>query len=266
MTSSARFLADCTRLGGSTDNWRSRAAKAVGGPLLAILLAAFGAATADAAPDRVIGLLSLPEVFGRAPCDRFTPQEVVLYSAPDGRRTGSIRVDRNWTFNPEGGCEGLEVRVHADADGGAAILPTKEFEYEAPAAVVLEQRRTWFRIRTDTGSAWLVATSRDEFFPLRHLLTDRLTYLTGEWDGRLASSAGGTPRPVWRSGTPMDCTTSASSASRTAATTSGSMSRCSAPRRARRTIPEWSRRAGCARTRRQASRWSGSSRAVAEPR
>lgn len=196
MTSSARFLADCTRFGGSTDNWRSRAAKAVGGPLLAILLAAFGAATADAAPDRVIGLLSLPEVFGRAPCDRFTPQEVVLYSAPDGRRTGSIRVDRNWTFNPEGGCEGLEVRVHADADGGAAILPTKEFEYEAPAAVVLEQRRTWFRIRTDTGSAWLVATSRDEFFPLRHLLTDRLTYLTGEWDGRLASSAGGTPRPV----------------------------------------------------------------------
>ena len=35
------------------------------------------------AQDRVNGLLSLPEVFGNGPCDRFTPREVLLCTAPE---------------------------------------------------------------------------------------------------------------------------------------------------------------------------------------
>ena len=65
------------------------------------------------AQDRVIGLLSLPDVFGAGPCERFVPREVALYSAPDTlRQVGSIRVDRHWTFPLDGGCEGLKVGVH----------------------------------------------------------------------------------------------------------------------------------------------------------
>ena len=155
---------------------------------LVIAAAMLAYAPAASAADRVIGLLSLPEVFGRTACDKFTPEEVALYEVPDGQRVGSIRVDRYWTFHPDGGCAGLVVNVHRDGRSGVSSLPTREFEYEAPAVVVLERRRNWFRVRLSDGSAWLKASSQDEFFTLEQLLRDRLGYLTEEWDQRLASA------------------------------------------------------------------------------
>jgi hypothetical protein len=61
----------------------------------------------------VIGLLALPEVFGEGPCRPFAPREVPLYAQPrDLRPVARIQVDRPWSFLTDGGCEGLQVRVH----------------------------------------------------------------------------------------------------------------------------------------------------------
>ena len=65
------------------------------------------------AQERVIGLLSLPQVFGPRQCAPFEPEQIALHAAPnDGRPFAFIRVDQNWSFAPHGGCEGLEVSVH----------------------------------------------------------------------------------------------------------------------------------------------------------
>ena len=166
---------------------------------LAVALAAAvafsrAAAALDAIPqqefayDRIVGLLTLPEVFGDNPCEKFVPGEILLYAAPDARRaTGSIRVDRHWTL-PE--CSGLMVNVHAGESRPVTELPTREHAYEAPAAIVLERRGQWYRVQLAEGSAWLRASARNEYLSLEKLLADRMTYLTDEWDGRLHSSPG----------------------------------------------------------------------------
>jgi hypothetical protein len=148
-------------------------------------------------PTRVVGLLALPEVFGNGACDRFTPQEVPLYGEPGSARiVGVIRVDAPWRLQSTGGCEGLRVGVHMTGTTGFDQLPTKEFGYEEPGAVVLARRNGWFQIRLATGSAWVRSSSRDIFHPLEQLLLEGLTYLTESWDGRLAPSAGATGRPA----------------------------------------------------------------------
>jgi hypothetical protein len=129
------------------------------------------------AQDRVSGLLSLPEVFGNGPCASFTPREIPLYAAPDGQKiVAAIRVDRHWTFPGNGGCGGLIVRVH-HSDGRVSELPTEEYQYEAPAAIVLQQRGRWFRLRLTGGTAWVHASERDEFFALEDLVKGTLTTL-----------------------------------------------------------------------------------------
>ena len=80
--------------------------------LSGLLLAVVVSAPA-AAQDRVIGLLALPEVHGPTQCAPFEPEDVPLHAMPnDGRTMAVIHVDRNWSFAPHGGCEGLEVSVH----------------------------------------------------------------------------------------------------------------------------------------------------------
>ena len=50
-----------------------------------------------AAAERIIGLVSIPEVFGAGPCAAFEPQDVALHAAPaDGKPIAFIRVDQNW--------------------------------------------------------------------------------------------------------------------------------------------------------------------------
>jgi hypothetical protein len=154
----------------------------------AMLLACVPAAHAQ---DAVIGLLTLPGVFGPAPCEPFQPSEVTLFAQPDSAAiAGHIRVARNWTFHEAGGCEGLEVDVHDAASGRRAALPTREAGYELPAVIVLERRGDWFRVRLDEGTAWIRASEHDEFLPIERLLEEGLTYLTEAWDGRLAPSPG----------------------------------------------------------------------------
>jgi hypothetical protein len=158
------------------------------GLALAFVLASTSSAFAQ---DAVIGLLSLPEVFGDGPCDKFSPREVSLYPAPESDQiVATIRIDKYWTFPEVGGCEGLRVTVHDARRQSSRELPTKEYEYEAPAAIVLQQRGRWFKVRLSDGAAWLHASDRNEYFPLERLLTKGLTYLTDASDGQLRSSAG----------------------------------------------------------------------------
>lgn len=77
-------------------------------------------------------------------------------------------------------------------DGRVSELPTEEYEYEAPAAIVLEQRGRWVRIRLSDRTVWIHASERNEFFALEDLVKDTLTTVrTNEWDGRISETPGG---------------------------------------------------------------------------
>lgn len=162
---------------------------------------AFVAALVVAAPvasqDRVAGLLSLPEVFGPRLCAPFEPGEIALHASPnDGRPIAFVRVDRNWSFAPHGGCEGLEVRVH---QGERRLeLPTREYDYEMPGAIVLERRDGWFRIKFGDRSAWLKASLAARFMPLPDLYEEfvGVTAINPTFTGRLQGAPGIAAGPI----------------------------------------------------------------------
>lgn len=157
------------------------------------------AASRPAPQNRVLGLISLPQVFGDQPCHVFVPSEVALYAEPDSARLGVIRVAQPWTMYDDGGCAGLRVVVHlesADSADSAAELPTLEYGYETPAAVVLDQHDDWFRIRLADGAAWIRGDSANHFMALEDLLAENLTYIA-EPDGKgLSSVPGSTDRNI----------------------------------------------------------------------
>lgn len=156
---------------------------------------ALGVPTPASAQEQVLGLLTLPSVFGDEPCDHASTDEIRLYAAPaTGPAIGSIKVDSPWTFHSGGGCSGLTVNVHRSGRSQVDPLPTREFAYENPAAIVVDRQNSWYKIQLVDGAAWVQATRRSEFLPLDRLFGDRLTYLTEEWDGRLAATAGGSLR------------------------------------------------------------------------
>ena len=143
------------------------------------------------AQDRVIGLLSLPEVFGAGPCATFEPEQIALHAVPKGATPiAFIRVDQNWSFAPHGGCEGLKVSVHEGER--RRELPTLEFDYELPGAIVLEQRDRWFKVRLASGSGWLEASPVDRFMPLSELFEEFIgvTAITKSFSGRLVMAPG----------------------------------------------------------------------------
>jgi hypothetical protein len=143
-------------------------------------------------PDRVIGLLSLPEVFGGRMCAPFKPSDVSLHTTPDdGTKFATVHVDQEWSFAPHGGCEGLKVSVHRGEQREA--LPTLEYDYEMPAAIVVEQRNGWFRVRVQQGTAWIKASVSDRFMPLNELFEEFIgvTAIDKGFTGRLMPAPGG---------------------------------------------------------------------------
>ena len=164
--------------------------------LLVCLLCWFPAASAFA-QEKVLGLLSLPEVFGSRECAPFEPRAITLHSsATDGSLVGSIEVDQNWSFAPHGGCEGLEVRVHRGAQKDE--LPTREYDYEMPGVIVLDQRDGWFKIRLHQGSAWLKASVVDRFMPLSDLFEEftGVTEISESFTGRLSKTPNASGGPI----------------------------------------------------------------------
>ena len=158
--------------------------------LLVLLLVMPASAEAQ---DRVLGLLRLPEVFGNAPCAPFEPRVVTLHAEPGGARVASIQVDQNWSFAPHGGCEGLQVSVHRGDE--RAELPTREYDYEAPAAIVVEQRGLWFRIRlAGDASAWVEVPLAERFLSLESLYEEfvGVTFIADGAGGQLSTAPVGT--------------------------------------------------------------------------
>ena len=152
-----------------------------------------GVATPLFAQERTIGLLALPEVFGPRVCAPFEPQDVALHAAPnDGDPFAFVRVDRNWSFAPHGGCEGLEVSVHQGEQ--RLDLPTLEFDYEMPGAIVVEQRDDWFKIRLGKRTAWVRSAVAGRFMPLSDLYEEfvGVTAISESFTGRLTSAPGST--------------------------------------------------------------------------
>jgi len=144
-----------------------------------------------AARDRVLGLLSLPQVFGTEVCQPFMPIDVALYEeAGSFKPIGRISVDRPWRFHPNGGCDGLAVKVHRADSTAADELPTLEFSYEAPGAIVLQRKEAWFRIRLAGGAAWIHATEQNVFHPLEELLAENLAYVANPDGAGLAAAPG----------------------------------------------------------------------------
>jgi len=152
---------------------------------------------AAAAAERILGLVSLPEVFGAAPCAAFEPQDVALHAAPaDSKPIAVIHVDQNWSFAPHGGCEGLKVSVHRGT--AREDLPTREFDYEAPGAIVLERRDGWIKIRLHDGVGWFKPSPVDRFMPLSDLYEEfvGVTAINKSFTARLASTPGMLGGPI----------------------------------------------------------------------
>ncbi len=149
--------------------------------------------TTTARPEPLLGLLTLPQIFGAGPCVPFEPRSVALFSLPRaGDPIAQLQVDQYWTFPPNGGCEGLLVRLH-QSGRQAEPLPTLEFAYEAPAAIVVARDGDWFQVRTTGRSLWLHRASDSVYLPLRELLTsNRIMYLTSAWDGAMYTAPSGT--------------------------------------------------------------------------
>ena len=162
-----------------------------------MLLGALVLASPALAQDRVQGLIALPEVFGSGLCASFTPEDIALHASPgDPKAIATIGVDQNWSFAPHGGCDGLKVRVHQGNDRHE--LPTLESAYEMPAAIVLERRDAWFKIRLHERAGWLKASVADHFMPLSDLYEEfaGVTAINQSFTGRLASAPGALSGPI----------------------------------------------------------------------
>jgi len=158
------------------------------GILVAVLLLVSPVA-AHAGPngssDPIIGLLELPQLFGRGECDRYEVQALALYEAADSDRTiGEVRVDRSWSFPANGGCVGRAVGVHMSGAGAAVQkLPTGEYGYEEPGAIVLARDGNRYRIELQEGAAWVEPMAGARFHSFQELVSGDAAYLTASWTG-----------------------------------------------------------------------------------
>lgn len=160
------------------------------------MAALLGLSVDAAAQERTIGLLSLPEVFGPQLCAPFEPAQIALHAAPnDDAPAAFIRVDRNWSFAPHGGCEGLEVSVHQG--NRRHELPTREYDYEMPGAIVVDERDGWFKIRLRDRALWLQASPADRFMPLSDLFEEFVGVTEiDQFAGRLQNAPGPATGPI----------------------------------------------------------------------
>ncbi len=142
----------------------------------------------------VIGLLKLPQLVGNEFCKAPPRREVALYAAPESADlVGWVRADKHSSSDAD--CYRVVLNVYRRVDGSVRELPTDEYEEEQPhAAIVLEARGRWFKLRLDDGEAWVETSDPDRYLSLEQLLELRPAYLTQAWDGTLAATPGGASR------------------------------------------------------------------------
>jgi len=142
---------------------------------LVFLFVASELVVVEAANRRVVGLVELPRVFGKfdpnGPPGLVQPaniQAVPIYSHPSSNSPVVEKIS---------GLESVE---------------TKEFDYEAPAAVVYEIVDDWVLIHITHSLknefGWVSPLERSPFHPLEDLLDSGLCYLEEDWDGVLYES------------------------------------------------------------------------------
>lgn len=141
--------------------------------------------------ERLLGLLALPGVFGEGTCQTFQPASPTLYADAGATRViGTINVDRMWSPAPQGGCDGLEVSVH---EGQArSALPTLDYDYDAPGAIVVDRRGGMFKIRLSGNRSGWVSAMAAQFMSYESLLEEftGVTFFTDVHDGVLRASPG----------------------------------------------------------------------------
>lgn len=156
---------------------------------------AFSAALA-AQPEKqegIVGLLKLPHLFGEL-CKEPPKLEVPTYADPQTADVvGWIRAGRHESSDSE--CFRAVLNFHRRSDGSIRELPVDEYEEEEPdAAIVVETRDRWVKLRLADGAAWIEVRQYDDYLSLEQLLLRRQAYLTEVWDRTLAETPSGESR------------------------------------------------------------------------
>jgi len=143
----------------------------------------------------IVGLLKLPHLFGE-PCKVPPRLDVPLYANPETADVvGWIRAGRHDSSDDD--CYRVVLNVHRPSDASVQELPVDEYEEEEPhAAIVMEVRGRWVKLRLADGAAWIEVRQYDDYLSLEQLLLHRQAYLTEAWDRTLAGSPSGERRRV----------------------------------------------------------------------
>ena len=164
--------------------------------MTALFFAFLTAPAAQTEPQQgIVGLLKLPHVFGEL-CKEPPKLEVPLYAEPrPGDVVGWIGADKHETADSD--CYRVVLNFRRRSDGTVQELPVEEYEEEEPrAAIVVETRDRWAKLRLPDGAAWIEIRQNDDYLSLEELLQRRLAYLTEAWDRTLSATPSGQARRV----------------------------------------------------------------------
>lgn len=143
----------------------------------------------------IVGLLKLSHWFGE-PCTQPPGLEIPVYTEPHAADVvGWIRAGRH--ESPEAECSWGVLNFHRRSDASIRELPVDEYEEEEPrAAIVVETRDRWVKLRLVDGAGWVEVRQDDDYLSLEQLLLRRQAYLTDAWDRTLSEEPNGESRRV----------------------------------------------------------------------
>lgn len=156
------------------------------------LLVAAAAAGAESEPDRLIGLLSLPQLFADPACKSCAAGPLLLFAGPESaRQIGEARVVKPGEWPANAPCTLPEIAVHLSAaEPPVQEFPTMDFARDRPGAIVLARRNGRFKIALQAGTAWAEPVASAEFHALETLVSTYPTRLTRSWDGSVCAAPG----------------------------------------------------------------------------
>jgi hypothetical protein len=138
----------------------------------------------EQSPERILGLLNLPEIVGDGCGASQKRASARVFSLPsaNGTHVGTI-------YMRDEGNAGCWLTVERTA-GSKEQAPTLESGYEIAAAIVYERRGSWFRIALSEGSAWIRRSDSTDFLPYPEILRENLSHIQQGWDAKLRDTPG----------------------------------------------------------------------------
>lgn len=138
----------------------------------------------DRTPERIIGLLDLPDIVGEGCGTTVKQTPAPVYDAPtqNSRRAGMFSLIHDDNL----GC----VYALQRAEGANEPAPTLETGYEIPATPVYERRGAWFRMGLKEWSAWIRRSAREDFLAYPEVLRESLAHTMQTWDGTIRAAPG----------------------------------------------------------------------------